>query len=73
MQVNLLTKALPYVAVTHGTRKYCLSSTIVFLVGVVPTIVIAHYVLRISRCLDFLSPMLTNTGIFLRGLKLARS
>ena len=29
------------------------------------------YVLRISRYLDFLSPMLTNTGIFLRGLKLS--
>ena len=28
------------------------------------------YVLRISRYSDFLSPMLTNTGIFLRGLKL---
>ena len=25
------------------------------------------YVLRISRYSDFLSPMLTNTGIFLRG------
>ena len=29
------------------------------------------YVLRISRYTDFLSPMLTNTGIFLRGLKLS--
>ena len=29
------------------------------------------YVVRISRCSDFLSPMLTNTGIFLRGLKLS--
>ena len=29
------------------------------------------YVLRISRYWDFLSPMLTNTGIFLRGLKLS--
>ena len=29
------------------------------------------YVLRIFRYLDFLSPMLTNTGIFLRGLKLS--
>ena len=29
------------------------------------------YVLRISRFSDFLSPMLTNTGIFLRGLKLS--
>ena len=29
------------------------------------------YVLRISRYLDFLSPMLTNTGIFLHGLKLS--
>ena len=29
------------------------------------------YVLRISRYSDFLSPMLTNTGIFLRGLKLS--
>ena len=29
------------------------------------------YVLRISRYLDFLSVMLTNTGIFLRGLKLS--
>ena len=28
-------------------------------------------VLRISRYSDFLSPMLTNTGIFLRGLKLS--
>ena len=28
------------------------------------------YVLRIYRYSDFLSPMLTNTGIFLRGLKL---
>ena len=28
------------------------------------------YVLRISRYSDFLSVMLTNTGIFLRGLKL---
>ena len=28
------------------------------------------YVLRISRYSDFLSPMLPNTGIFLRGLKL---
>ena len=28
------------------------------------------YVLRISRYSDFLSPMLTNTGIFLRGSKL---
>ena len=28
------------------------------------------YVLRISRYSDFLSPMLTNTGTFLRGLKL---
>ena len=28
------------------------------------------YVLRISRYSDFLSPMLTNTGIFLLGLKL---
>ena len=27
------------------------------------------YVLRISRHSDFQSPMLTNTGIFLRGLK----
>ena len=27
------------------------------------------YVLRISRYSDFLLPMLTNTGIFLRGLK----
>ena len=27
------------------------------------------YVLRISRYLDFLSPMLTNSGIFLRGLR----
>ena len=37
----------------------------------VPTIVIAHTFLRISRHSDFLSPMLTNTGIFLRGLKLS--
>ena len=29
------------------------------------------YVLRISRYSDFLSPMLTNTGIFLGGLKLS--
>ena len=29
------------------------------------------YVVRISRYSDFLSPMLTNTGIFLRGLKLS--
>ena len=29
------------------------------------------YVLCISRYSDFLSPMLTNTGIFLRGLKLS--
>ena len=29
------------------------------------------YVLRISRYSDLLSPMLTNTGIFLRGLKLS--
>ena len=29
------------------------------------------YVLRISRYWDFLSVMLTNTGIFLRGLKLS--
>ena len=29
------------------------------------------YVLRISRHSDFLSEMLTNTGIFLRGLKLS--
>ena len=29
------------------------------------------YVLRISRYSDFQSPMLTNTGIFLRGLKLS--
>ena len=29
------------------------------------------YVLRISRYSDFLSSMLTNTGIFLRGLKLS--
>ena len=29
------------------------------------------YVLRISRYSDFLSPMLTKTGIFLRGLKLS--
>ena len=28
-------------------------------------------VLRISRYSDFLSPMLTNIGIFLRGLKLS--
>ena len=28
------------------------------------------YVLRIFRYSDFLSSMLTNTGIFLRGLKL---
>ena len=30
------------------------------------------YVLRISRYSDFLSVMLTNTGTFLRGLKLPR-
>ena len=29
------------------------------------------YVLRISRYSDFLWPMLTNTGVFLRGLKLS--
>ena len=29
------------------------------------------YVLRISRYSDFLSPMLTNTGIFFRGLKIS--
>ena len=29
------------------------------------------YVLRISGYSDFLSPMLTNTGIFLRSLKLS--
>ena len=29
------------------------------------------HVLRISRYSDFLSPMLTNTGILLRGLKLS--
>ena len=29
------------------------------------------YVLRISKYSDFLSPMLTNTGTFLRGLKLS--
>ena len=29
------------------------------------------YVLRISRFSDFLSVILTNTGIFLRGLKLS--
>ena len=29
------------------------------------------YVLRISRYSNFLSVMLTNTGIFLRGLKLS--
>ena len=29
------------------------------------------YVLRISRYSDFLSPMLTNTGIFLRGLNIS--
>ena len=29
------------------------------------------YVLRIPRYSDFLSPMLTNTGIFLRSLKLS--
>ena len=29
------------------------------------------YVLRIYRYSDFLSPMFTNTGIFLRGLKLS--
>ena len=29
------------------------------------------YVLRISRYSDFLSPIFTNTGIFLRGLKLS--
>ena len=37
----------------------------------VPTIVIAHnYVLRISRHSDFLSAVLINTGIILRGSKL---
>ena len=30
------------------------------------------YVLRISRYSSFLSVMLTNTGIFLRGLKLSK-
>ena len=30
-----------------------------------------YYVLRISRYSDFLSVMLTNTGLFLRGLKLS--
>ena len=29
------------------------------------------YVLRIDRYSDFLSPMLTNTGMFLRSLKLS--
>ena len=29
------------------------------------------YILHISRYSDFLLPMLTNTGIFLRGLKLS--
>ena len=29
------------------------------------------YVLRISRYSDFLSPVLSNTGIFLRGLKVS--
>ena len=29
------------------------------------------YVLRISRYSDFLSPVLTNTWIFLRGLRLS--
>ena len=29
------------------------------------------YVLRIPRYSDFLSPILTNAGIFLRGLKLS--
>ena len=29
------------------------------------------YFLRITRYSDFLSPMLTNTGMFLRGLKLS--
>ena len=29
------------------------------------------YVLRISRYSDFLSPMLINTGMFLRGLKIS--
>ena len=29
------------------------------------------HVLRVSRYSDFRSPMLTNTGIFLRGLELS--
>ena len=43
-----------------------------FKLRTVPTIVIAcAYFLHISRYSDSLSPMLTNTGIFLRGLKLS--
>ena len=38
----------------------------------VPTIVIAHTFLHISRYLGFLTVMLTNTVTFLRGLKLSR-
>ena len=36
----------------------------------VPTIVIAHNVLHISRYLDFLLVVLTNAGVFLHGLNL---
>ena len=34
-------------------------------------LLLLRIVLRISRYSDFLSPMLTNTGIFFRGLKLS--
>ena len=37
----------------------------------VPTIVIEHTFCASLRYSDFLSPMLTNTAIFLRGLKLS--
>ena len=59
--INLITKVNPIVTLIP---KNCLRT--------VPTIVIAHrFSASQSRYSDFLSVMLTNTEIFLHGLKLS--
>ena len=53
----------------YNAGKYCHITPFLFKDGAYYCY--CAYVLRISRYSDFLSPMLTDTGIFLRGLKLS--
>ena len=69
VKLVLLIKLTYLVAARLLSKKYALKADVLFKDGAYYCY--CAYVLRISRYSEFLSPVLTNTGILLRGLKLS--